>query len=212
MSKKYLNEQWTGKKFDKILAISEIYKIDNVPYFDGQCDCGSVKKYRLYLFTNNKYKSKMCGDCNKNRTSVMNKKHGLVRKDNPHWYLYQLWASIKGRCLRKSCKDYPYYGARGIKIHDEWIDFPEKFVNYILESIGERPNNLFSIDRMDNNKGYVPGNLSWSSKKNQTKNRRKQIKNSNYNSIENDLKSEVFALQTKIAELKIENEKLKIKL
>jgi hypothetical protein len=94
-------------------------------------------------------------------------KHGFcpARKMTPE---YRAWADMKSRCLNPSIKNYPYYGGRGISICKQWID---SFTSF-LSDVGFRPSDLHSLDRIDNNGNYQPGNVRWATAKQQTENRR----------------------------------------
>jgi hypothetical protein len=87
-------------------------------------------------------------------------------------YLYQLWLNIRGRCLNQKNHRYKDYGGRGIGIHAPWIESYPVFRDAILAEIGERPSPKHSIDRIENNVGYFPGNLRWATAKEQQKNTR----------------------------------------
>ena len=74
---------------------------------------------------------------------------------------------MKQRCLNKNHTAYRYYGQRGIKICDRWL---ESFDNF-LEDMGEAPNNL-TLDRINNDGNYEKGNCRWITMDEQFKNKR----------------------------------------
>lgn len=83
-----------------------------------------------------------------------------------------LWSGIKRRCYNPNDRSYERYGARGIKIADEWKDNFEAFRDYILKEIGHRPTTKHSMDRINPNGNYCPGNIRWADKTQQARNRR----------------------------------------
>jgi hypothetical protein len=83
-----------------------------------------------------------------------------------HRKLYEVWCKIRQRCNSTTNKDYKNYGARGIKVSEEWNTFQQ----FMLD-MGERPEG-HSLDRMDNDKGYSKENCSWSTRSQQGRNRR----------------------------------------
>jgi len=81
---------------------------------------------------------------------------------------YVAWMAMKTRCLNKNSERYPDWGGRGIAIAAEWVsDFPA-----FLKHIGPRPSPQHSIDRIDNTRGYEPGNVRWSVRLQQMRNTR----------------------------------------
>lgn len=80
--------------------------------------------------------------------------------------MYRKWASMKGRCCRKSHPAYPWYGAKGVKVCERWKDSFQHF----LSDMGECPDGYW-IDRIDNTKGYEPGNCRWITPKQSANNR-----------------------------------------
>lgn len=74
------------------------------------------------------------------------------------------------RCYDATTKSYPYYGARGIEVCEAWHD-PATFISYIEIELGPRPER-HSLDRIDNNGNYEPGNLRWATNSQQMLNRR----------------------------------------
>jgi len=88
----------------------------------------------------------------------------------------KLWRMIKFRTQNKNSNSYRNYGGRGITMYSEWINNYELFELYLNEHLGERPEDA-SIDRIDNNKGYEPGNIQWATAEEQGQNRRTNILN-----------------------------------
>ena len=73
------------------------------------------------------------------------------------------------RCYNPKRTSYPHYGGRGIQVCARWrADFTA-----FLEDVGLRPDNAFTLDRIDNNKGYEPGNVRWIDRKTQARNTRR---------------------------------------
>lgn len=84
-------------------------------------------------------------------------------EENP---VYGIWLEMKRRCYKKNRHNYKYYGGRGIKVCDRWLD---SFSNF-YKDMGGRPDK-FEIDRIDNNKDYSPDNCRWVSHRDNTLNR-----------------------------------------
>lgn len=95
------------------------------------------------------------------------KTHGMTNSK-----IYNVWCSMKARCLNASRKDYNRYGGRGITIYPAWIDDFQSFYDYVskLEHFGEKG---YTLDRIDNSGNYEPGNLRWANNKTQARNTRK---------------------------------------
>src|ERR1035438_793511 len=90
--------------------------------------------------------------CSVDCSNKLRATHGL-RKTR----LYGIWAGVKQRCLNENCKEYPYYGLRGITICDEWKDNFQSFYDYVKPY----PGSDFELGRIDNDKNYEPGNVEW---------------------------------------------------
>ncbi|RYF14052.1 MAG: hypothetical protein EOO77_14750 [Oxalobacteraceae bacterium] len=75
------------------------------------------------------------------------------------------------RCTVADDRNYKNYGARGITVHAEWMEGMSGFEKFFAE-IGPRPSPEYSLDRIDNNRGYEPGNIRWATITQQMKNRR----------------------------------------
>lgn len=97
-------------------------------------------------------------------------RHGLAR-DNGQHPLYQTWAGMMARCYNQNHTWYGRYGGRGIAVCAPWHD-PAVFVQDIAEQLGKRPKGM-TLDRIDNDGNYQPGNVRWASRSVQMKNRSK---------------------------------------
>jgi len=108
-----------------------------------------------------------CGCFKADRAREINTIHGHASKGR-HTPEYRAWGQAKERCGNKNNKGYPGYGGRGIKMHEPWLkDFAAFF-----DHVGPKPSRLHSLDRIDNEQGYKPGNLRWATKSEQINNRR----------------------------------------
>jgi hypothetical protein len=83
--------------------------------------------------------------------------------------LFRLWSNIKNRCRNPNTARYKDYGGRGITICDEWLDF-----DAFAAGVGMRPTGM-SLDRIDNSRGYEPGNVRWASPTTQNRNSRRAV-------------------------------------
>lgn len=97
----------------------------------------------------------------------MPESHGL--HDTPE---NRLWRNLITRCHNPRHKSFRYYGGRGIRVCDRWR---ESFVAF-LEDMGPRPSPEMTIDRIDNDRGYEPGNCRWATAEEQQNNCRKTIR------------------------------------
>jgi hypothetical protein len=80
--------------------------------------------------------------------------------------LYKIWHGMRQRCGNPNSPGYARYGGRGIRVCEEWENDFEAFVAYV----GERPAGK-TLDRIDNNRGYEPGNVRWATRFQQQENR-----------------------------------------
>lgn len=90
-------------------------------------------------------------------------KHSATERRKPE---FRSWTEMKQRCHNERSKDFCRYGGRGISVCEEWRESFDAFLAYM----GDRPGPGYSIDRIDVNGNYEPGNVRWATVVEQNKN------------------------------------------
>ena len=127
-----------------------------------RCDCGNENHVRLHDLA--KGKTIMCRSC-----SAKSKSNGVGVSTTTE---YNTWVHINQRCHNPGNKDYPNYGGRGIEVYPLWRESYEAFFMHI----GKKPTPEHTIERIDVNKGYEPGNVMWATRLEQARNKRNTIR------------------------------------
>ena len=146
-----------------------------------KCACGFTSIVDGYDLL--KQKTKGCKPCSLARQTaskkpkikkepVSRKTHGCATpgKQTPE---YKVWDAINQRCNNPNSPAYINYGARGITLCPEWTG-PGGFEKFIAH-VGLRPDASKSLDRIDNDKGYTSGNVRWTDRKTQCRNKRNAL-------------------------------------
>lgn len=151
----------TGKRYGRLLVQSYA----GAGKWNCLCDCGEITSpLKLNLVKGN---TKSCGCIKVEKKHELAKKHGFYGTK-----AYKSWCSIKKRCTNSKDPSYKNYGGKGILLCDKWINNPKEFCEYI----GIAPTAKHSIDRIDNSKGYEPGNIRWADDYQQANNKTNNVK------------------------------------
>lgn len=141
-----------NKTFDRLTVIEKQGR-----FALCRCECGTRKSVRIDHLKSGKTRS--CGCLRSEVTSRLKTKHGMYGTKE-----YRTWCYIKDRCKNPSNQ---YYGGRGIGICQKWDESFEAF----YDDVGPCPDENMTIDRIDVNGDYEPGNVKWSTWSEQQQNK-----------------------------------------
>lgn len=133
------------------------------------CDCGREHVSQNCSLLNGRIRSCGClrDDIARVIARIVHTRHGFARqgKESLTW---NSWRMMRVRCNWSKYSKWKDYGGRGIKVCERWQNSFEAF----LQDMGERPGPEYSIDRIDTNGNYEPGNCRWATQITQQRNRR----------------------------------------
>jgi len=128
-----------------------------------RCVCGNEVVVTATMLRSGNTTS--CGCLRTEKTVARSFRHGAARRRRI-WPEYYVWAEMVQRCTNTAHPQYRDYGGRGVAV--EFRSFDE-----FIEEVGRRPSPDLTIDRIDNDRGYAPGNVRWATYTEQRLNQRR---------------------------------------
>lgn len=153
-----------GTRFNRLVVLR---RVDNLPgsnltRWECQCDCGNITQVSRANLTTGHTTSCGCYAMELAKGNKYGETHGQSRTR-----LYSTWQGMKQRCYDKNVVEYQYYGAKGISVCEDWMDFPA-FSAWAKANGYKRH---LTIDRIDNAGNYTPENCRWVTAKQQSRNK-----------------------------------------
>lgn len=144
------------------ISWGEPFRRKNETCVEAVCRCGAVVVVRL---EHGVPRSSGCRACFFKRQTKHG--HALWRRTSK---TYTNWQQMLARCTDENVVQYQDYGGRGIKVCERWR---HSFPNFLAD-MGERPDG-HSLDRIDNEGNYEPGNCRWATRTEQNRNSRRNV-------------------------------------
>lgn len=157
------NDLHVGGQFGRLTVVGMARRLrSGAAVFRCRCECGTEKPIKASHVIEGRTRS--CGCVVTEMLEGRNTKHSLSKHKD-----YELWCGIVKRCENAKSTSYPNYGGRGITICARWR---QSFAHFLAD-MGPRPSSQHSIDRLDVNGNYEPGNCRWATRAQQAQNTRR---------------------------------------
>lgn len=137
--------------------------------WECRCDCGKTITTRSSSLLSGHTKSCGCAALDRCLSGSMRRIHGL--RNTPE---YDALAAAQARCKPGYAQRKDYFD-RGIRVCEAWSQLSTGFLDF-LSHIGKRPSSKHTLDRIDNDRGYEPGNVRWATRKEQVANQRRRAR------------------------------------
>lgn len=136
------------------------------------CECGCGNQTVVEGSALRSGNTRSCGCLQLELLKKRSVTHGEARHDGTGYTKeYCAWRDMKARCYNPTHSEYKNYGVRGIEVCKRWLNNYECF----LADMGRCPDKSMSLDKIDNDSGYYPGNCRWTTSKVQTRNMRRNV-------------------------------------